>query len=150
VTTQIHETIGAEERNWAMFANLAGLFVFVHVPLANVIGPLVIYLSLQDRKMPFALEHARRSLNFQVTFSILYLVAISVFVAALFGSIAQYLLLASDVRDAVPPFSLIFWGALCVAFLLIAVAVNVIFCIAAAVAASSGRTFHYPAIAFVR
>lgn len=147
---QQKEAIGAEERNWAMFANLAGLFVFVHVPLANVIGPLVIYLSLRERKMPFALEHARHSLNFQISFSIFYILAGAIFVAALFGSVAQYLMLAGDVHDATPSFALVFWGVLCVAFLLLAVVVNVAFCIAAAVAASSGRDFRYPAVPFVR
>jgi uncharacterized Tic20 family protein len=150
VTTQLHDAISAEERNWAMFANLAGLFIFLHVPLANVVGPLVIYLSLRDRKMPFALEHARRSLNFQITFSLLYILAGAILVAALFGSIAQYVILASGVRDALPPFVLVFWGVLCIAFLLIALAVNVVFCVVGAVAASSGRAFHYPGIPFVR
>lgn len=150
MTTPMQHAIGAEERNWAMFANLAGLFVFLHVPLANVVAPLLIYLTLRDRKLPFALVHARNALNFQITFSIFYILAGALFLALLFGSIAQYFMIAGEVRDAMPPFALIFWGALCIAFLVIALAVNVILCIVAAVAASSGRTFRYPGIAFVR
>lgn len=143
-------SISADERNWAMFANLSGLFIFAHIPFANVIAPLIVYLKVRSDRLNFALEHARNSLNFQITFSIFAFVFAIVWIACVIGSIGQLIALGDRTHDVGPPLAffvtifawLAVWGC--------AVLVNVVLCILAAIAASSGRGFRYPAIPFVR
>jgi len=53
------------EKNWALFAHLGTLLGFV-VGFGNFIVPLVIWLSKKDESA-FITEHAKESLNFQLS-----------------------------------------------------------------------------------
>ncbi|QDU69017.1 DUF4870 domain-containing protein [Engelhardtia mirabilis] len=54
-----------DERTLGCLAHLSAFAGFL-VPFGNVIGPLVIWLNKRDDS-PFVAEHARRSLNFQIS-----------------------------------------------------------------------------------
>lgn len=69
----------AESRNWAMAAHLSALIVLLGLPLPFV-GPLVVWLLRRDTD-PYATEHAKEALNFNITATIAFLVAsLSIFV----------------------------------------------------------------------
>jgi len=54
-----------EERQWGMFAHLAGLAGLV-VPFASLLGPLIIW-QLKKNEMPFVDDQGKEALNFQIT-----------------------------------------------------------------------------------
>lgn len=140
----------ADERQWAMFANLAGLLALANIPFANVAGPLFIYLKARKDQTAFVIEHARRSLNFQITFSILVMV-VMIFAFIFWGTlIFSFAVENVHKHNEAPPLGFIAWFFGVAAFMLLAQLANVVLCVLGAVAASSGRTFSYPAIPFVR
>jgi uncharacterized protein len=114
------------------------------VPFGNVAGPLIMYFSYRDKK-PFVAEHAKASLNFQITMTIF---AVLLIIAAL---IAYAILLATVVAgssDSGKPTPLS-TGALagifavllvCVGFFVWAFVQNIL----GAIAASKGRVYRYP------
>jgi uncharacterized Tic20 family protein len=61
-----------DEKLWAMVAHLLGL-VGHTVPFGNVIGPLVIWL-VKRKEMPFVNDQGKEAVNFQITFSIYFLI----------------------------------------------------------------------------
>ena len=63
-----------QEKQWGMFTHLAALATFV-VPVAgNVIGPLIIYLVKKD-EYEFVNEQGKEVLNFQLTWSIIFIIS---------------------------------------------------------------------------
>ena len=62
----------SEERTWAMLCHLSALAGFV-IPMGNVIGPLVVWLIKKD-EMPLVAQHGIKSLNFQLTILIVYII----------------------------------------------------------------------------
>jgi hypothetical protein len=66
--------ISKDERTLAMLCHLLS-FSFVIVPLGNILGPLVLWLIKKD-EMPFVDRHGRAVLNFQITYTIVVLVAV--------------------------------------------------------------------------
>jgi hypothetical protein len=107
-------TVTSEERNWAMFAHLSALIGYFLLPFGSIIAPLVIYLMKKDQS-PFIAEHARESLNFQISLAI-YAIVAGILVLVLVG----FLLLA------------VIWVA------------GVILTIIAGVKASGGVSYRYP------
>ncbi|WP_257644271.1 DUF4870 domain-containing protein [Luteimonas salinisoli] len=70
--------IGAEERQWAMFAHLSALLGGLVTAgwagsIGCFIGPLVIWL-VKKETMPFVADQAREALNFNITLAGLFLV----------------------------------------------------------------------------
>ncbi len=63
-----------DERTWGMLVHLLALSVFVGIPFGNVIGPLLIYLIKKDQ-YPFVEEQGKEVLNFQITWSIIFIVS---------------------------------------------------------------------------
>ncbi|HUY41935.1 MAG TPA: DUF4870 domain-containing protein [Candidatus Dormibacteraeota bacterium] len=143
------DALTADERNWAMFANLAGLFLLSHIPFANIVAPLLVYLKARDQHWPFALQHARASLNFQITFTLGMILGIVLAFASCGGAVIALVAEGNRIESAGPPFAFLFWLFAWIAVLLVAVVANVIACVLGAIAASNGRAFHYPAIRFV-
>lgn len=107
-------TVTSEERNWAMFAHLSALIGYFLLPFGSIIAPLIIYLMKKDQS-PFIAEHARESLNFQISLAI-YAIIAGILVLVLVG----FLLLA------------VIWVA------------GVVFTIIAGVKASGGVSYRYP------
>ena len=64
-----------EDKWWGLAAHASAL---VSVPLANVVGPLVI--AIGRRESPFVAEEARAALNFQLTMLLLYAATVPFFV----------------------------------------------------------------------
>jgi uncharacterized Tic20 family protein len=69
--------IGAEERQWAMFAHLAALVGGIltagwAASLGCVIGPLVIWM-MKKETMPFVDDQGKEALNFNITVGIVFL-----------------------------------------------------------------------------
>ena len=61
-----------EQRMWAMFCHLSALAGLLF-PFGSVIGPLIVWL-VKKEEMPLVAEHGRKSLNFQLTMMIAYIV----------------------------------------------------------------------------
>lgn len=64
----------SDEKMWGMLTHLLALSVFVGIPLGNVVGPLIIYLIKKD-EYPFVAEQGKEVLNFQITWSIIFIVS---------------------------------------------------------------------------
>ena len=67
-------TPGKAERDWALFAHLSALLVYVTL-IGGILAPFVIWL-LKRGEMPFAAQQAKEALNFQIT---VYLTALACF-----------------------------------------------------------------------
>jgi uncharacterized protein len=140
--------IASQDRNWAMAAHLSALIAVAGLPFGHVVGPLVVYL-MKAHESEFVAEHARASLNYQITVSILGIVGVIAAVAVMLGFIASgSVQQMSDTGTGIS--FVIFWIAVAIAVLLILL-LSLIFIIAGTVAASQGRTYTYPfAIRFLR
>jgi len=140
--------IAAQDRNWAMAAHLSALIAVAGLPFGHIVGPLVVYL-IKAHESEFVAEHARASLNYQITVSIVGFVGVIAAVAVMLGYIASGS--AQQMSETGAGLSLaVFWIAIAIAVLLILL-VSLIFIIAGTVAASQGRTYTYPfAIHFLR
>lgn len=61
-----HDLPGQETRKWAMLCHLGGLASLVPFPTANIILPLVIWLTKRDTD-PYVDEQGREAVNFQIS-----------------------------------------------------------------------------------
>ncbi|HTX60157.1 MAG TPA: DUF4870 domain-containing protein [Verrucomicrobiae bacterium] len=143
--------ISAEERNWAMAAHLSALIAVIGFPFGHLVGPFVVYLA-KGNEMPFVGQHAKASLNYQITASIAAMVAI--FVAAILF-VAWVAVAAatsrSDAGSAAAGLSFLTFGLIAAAVVLAFIVVSIVFIIQATMAASEGRPYEYPfAIRFLR
>ncbi|MGA7201066.1 MAG: DUF4870 domain-containing protein [Candidatus Cybelea sp.] len=140
--------IASQERNWAMAAHLSALIAIAGLPFGHVVGPLVVYL-IKAHESEFVAEHARASLNYQITVSIVGVVGVIAAVATMLGFIASGS--AQQMSDTGTGLSfVVFWIAVAIAVLLVLL-LSLIFIIAGTVAASQGRPYTYPfAIRFLR
>jgi uncharacterized protein len=134
-----------------MAAHLSALIAVAGLPFGHVIGPLVVYL-IKGHESAFVAEHARASLNYQLTISLVglaaILVGIGVFFGLIFAAASQPSHSAATGAAAISFMGLwVLIGAIVVAVMLL----SLVFIIMGTVAASSGRPYHYPfAIRFVR
>ncbi len=71
-----------QERTLAMVGHLLAFAGFV-VPFGNLVGPLLLWLLKKDQ-MPLVAEHAKESLNFQISVT-LYAIASSLLALVLIG-----------------------------------------------------------------
>jgi uncharacterized Tic20 family protein len=138
--------LSAQERNWAMAAHLSALAAIAGLPFGHVLGPLIVYLA-KGHESEFVGEHARASLNYQITVSVLAIVATVVAIAITFG----FLIPMSESPNYTAPIS---FAALWIVFgfgALLIVLASLVFIILGTVAASDGRPYTYPfAIRFLR
>lgn len=135
----------AQERNWAMAAHLSALIAIAGLPFGHVVGPLVVYL-IKGHESEFVGEHSRASLNYQMTVSLLVVVAAIVASAATF-SLAVYA--SSDSSAAFRPFVAV-WIGFGILVLLV-LFFSIVFIIMGTIAAAEGRPYTYPfAIRFLR
>lgn len=68
----VESKVSKDERTWAMLCHLSALAGFV-IPFGAIIGPLIVWLIKKD-EMPLVAEHGKKSLNFQLTLLIAYVV----------------------------------------------------------------------------
>lgn len=140
--------VAAQERNWAMAAHLSALVAIAGLPFGHVLGPLVVYL-VKGHESEFVGEHARASLNYQITISIVAIIAVIVGVAATLGFLIPMSTASSS--DMAPPISFaVLWISFAVGALIVLLA-SIVFIILGTIAASEGRPYTYPfAIRFLR
>lgn len=140
--------IAAQERNWAMAAHLSALVAVAGLPFGHVVGPLVVYL-IKGHESEFVGEHARASLNYQITLSILGVVAMIVAIA---WSLAFIINMPSRMYPETE-YGLNFvalWFVLGIAILIVLL-LSIVFIIMGTIAASQGRPYAYPlAVRFLR
>jgi uncharacterized protein len=139
--------IPAAERNWAMASHLSALVAMAGLPFGHVLGPLVVYL-IKGHESEFVGEHARASLNYQMTISIFAIVATIVAVAATLGFIIP---MSNSTESTTAGFNLAaLWIGFAIAALLVLLG-SILFIILGTLAASEGRPYTYPfAIRFLR
>ena len=65
-------------QNLAMVCHLLGLLILTGIPLANILGRLVLWLIKKD-ELPLVNEHGKESVNFQITVTIGLLACIPFF-----------------------------------------------------------------------
>lgn len=130
-----------------MAAHLSALVAIAGLPFGHVLGPLVVYL-VKGHESEFVGEHARASLNYQITISVFAIVATIVAVAATLGFIVP---MASSSESTTAGFNLAaLWIAFAI-FVLLALLGSILFIIIGTLAASEGRPYTYPfAIRFLR
>lgn len=116
-----------ESRNWALAAHLTAIAGALLGGIAAFVGPLVVWLLRRDD--PFAAEHARQALNFNLS------VLLYVVVGALASIVVTVFTLGLALIALVPLLAVV--GL--VAFVTYAVT-----SVSGAVAASRGRAFRYP------
>ncbi|WP_053405987.1 DUF4870 domain-containing protein [Persicobacter sp. CCB-QB2] len=63
----------SQEKQWGLFAHL-GTLIGLCIPLANILVPLIIYLSKREESN-FVAEHAKASFNFQVSMTIFLIIS---------------------------------------------------------------------------
>ncbi|HZY97047.1 MAG TPA: DUF4870 domain-containing protein [Candidatus Cybelea sp.] len=139
--------IAAQDRNWAMAAHLSALVAVAGLPFGHVLGPLIVYL-VKGHESEFVGEHARASLNYQITISLLVIVAILVAVAFTLGFAVN-----STSESAGTGYAISFavlWIAIGIGAVLLLL-FSLIFIIMGTIAANEGRPYTYPlAIRFLR
>jgi uncharacterized protein len=62
-----------ETRTWNIFCHLSALAGFVF-PFGNILGPLFIW-ERKKKQIPSVDVHGKSSLNFQITFSLLFIIS---------------------------------------------------------------------------
>jgi uncharacterized Tic20 family protein len=130
-----------------MAAHLSALVAIAGLPFGHVLGPLIVYL-VKGHESEFVASHAKASLNYQITMSIVGIVG----VLALIG-VAVGFAVTNPNADTSPGLGagiLTFYAAV-VIFVLAILFLSLIFIIAATIAAADGRRYNYPfAIRFLR
>jgi uncharacterized Tic20 family protein len=103
-----------EERMWALFTHLSALAGLTAIPLAHILGPLIIWL-IKREEMPLVDRNGKEAMNFQISMTIYALVTIPL----MFVIIGIPLFLALVVAD-------------------------IVFVIMASIKTNEGKEFHYP------
>lgn len=62
-----------EEQQWAMFAHLAGLVMFIGIPFGNILGPVVVWMIKKDQ-FPYVDQEGKESINFGISMTLYYIV----------------------------------------------------------------------------
>ncbi|HEY3677046.1 MAG TPA: DUF4870 domain-containing protein [Candidatus Tumulicola sp.] len=131
------------DRNWGVAAHLSALLAGGVVPFGNIIGPLVVYLQNRETR-PFATQHAKAALNFQITLMLVVLLAIIVTGVACIGLFGTAIAASGSDGDAnLPPtfFPFVFGAG---GFLVVVGILSFVWSILGAIAASQGRPYRYP------
>lgn len=128
--------VDANDRNWAIYANAAGLLVFTNIPFASLIATLLVWMKLRnDPAMPFARAHAATALNFQITWTTFTFCFIGLLVAIAAAGGGRFAALLPTIVGA---------------YLALAV-LDVLLCIIGCTRASDVKGYRYPlSIPFVR
>nr|WP_317270998.1 DUF4870 domain-containing protein [Arthrospira sp. PLM2.Bin9] len=91
--TNRRNQIDQESRTWGMIAHLSSFVGYV-IPVANIVGPLVIWLLKKD-EMPFVEDQAKEALNFQISI-LIYLCVSIVLILFLIGIPLLFAVLVFD------------------------------------------------------
>jgi uncharacterized Tic20 family protein len=121
----------SEEKSIAMFTHLAS-FASLVFPFGNIFAPLIVW-SLKKDKSDFIDQNGKESINFQITYSIVVLLALAVTV---------YFAVTSGIQDNVAGIVMSVIGFIIpiLGYWFFSIVVVII----AAVKASNGEYFKYP------
>jgi uncharacterized Tic20 family protein len=93
-----------DARMWATLCHLAGFLGLLGIPLANVIGPFVIWL-LKREQHPFIDDQGKEALNFQITMliaglicALMILIVIGVFLLIALGIFAIIVMIMAAIK----------------------------------------------------
>ena len=75
--------VSSDEKTWAILAHILTI-------VSSFLAPLIIYLIKKDES-PFVSEHAKESLNFQITMFIFYIISV-ILMVVLIGILLIWLL----------------------------------------------------------
>lgn len=114
-----------ESRAWAIGAHLSALGAALLGGLPAFLGPLVVWLLRRDAQDPFATEHAREALNFNLSVIIYTIVFALVSVVAVVVTLGLALVIVLPTAVA-------------------AIIAYVVVTVRAAMAASQREPYHYP------
>lgn len=139
----IDEKIGmkmpdTEEKNVAMFTHLAS-FASLILPFGNILGPLIVW-SLKKDKSSFVNAHGKASLNFEITYTIVVFLALSISIP---------IVISAGIKENVVEvvMSLLFLIIPLISYWVL----SIILVIIAAVKASNGELYTYPlSIRFIK
>lgn len=70
------------EKQWVLLSHLSGFAGFIF-PFGHILGPILVHFAKKDQSAAVA-EHSKEALNFQITFTIYYIIA-SILVFLLIG-----------------------------------------------------------------
>jgi hypothetical protein len=142
-------------RNWAMWCHLSALAwlppvllgllgIFLPIPLLNIVGPLIVWLTKKEQH-PFINAHGKESLNFQISFTIYWVIAVIllIFLAAITCGIG----LSNSSSSSSSQLLTQIWVVLGVVggvFALIVGILQLVLIIFAAIKAKKGEFYHYP------
>jgi uncharacterized Tic20 family protein len=73
-TGQAPAELSKDAKMWGMFCHLAALAGYV-IPFGSVVGPLVVWL-IKKQEFPFVDSNGKKSLNWQITLAIAFLICI--------------------------------------------------------------------------
>ncbi|GAB4388214.1 MAG: DUF4870 domain-containing protein [Thermodesulfovibrionales bacterium] len=110
----MEEALNRKALTWGMLCHLSALSGIVGIPFGHLLGPLLVWL-LKRNEFPFVDAQGKESLNFQISMTIYALIAL--FLVFSFIGIPAFIVLAL---------------------------LDVVFVIAAAVKANSGKAYRYP------
>jgi hypothetical protein len=104
----------SQERIWGMLCHLTALLGLIGIPFGNILGPLFVWLY-RRKANAFADMQGKESLNFQITMTILVLVA-----------------------------ALMIYMKIGMMIIFVLAAINVVLVLIASIQAYRGQTYHYP------
>ncbi len=142
-TSNMNETVAPQtsgppapdsNRSWAIGCHLSPMLAFVGLPLAHLLGPLVIWL-LKKHESAYLDEQGREALNFHLSVTVYFLGLI--FLGVLPGA------LVLSMGRVLAPLG-IAWIALSVFGILMLLILDFVMIIVAAVKTSEGTRFRYP------
>jgi len=81
-----------DERNWAMWVNLAGFAGYTCIPFASIIAPLILWIMKKDQSA-YINQRGKLALNFQIT-CVIYAIVGMVVQAFIFGLLGYLILVA--------------------------------------------------------
>lgn len=93
----IASDLSKDERMWGMICHLAALAGFTSIPMANILGPLIIWL-IKKEEFGFVNDQGKESLNFQISATIYALCCIPLICLA---GIGAFLVAAVGIADLV-------------------------------------------------
>lgn len=62
-----------QAKTWGMISHLSALAMFTCIPFANIIGPLIVWLT-KGKESAFVNDQGKEAVNFQITMTIISLV----------------------------------------------------------------------------
>lgn len=127
-----------EQKNWGVACHLSALLAITQIPLAHILGPLVIWLIKRD-DCEFINDNGKEALNFQISMTI-------------YGIVLFVLMLVTGIGSARVSFEFGVFPVLGLFSLLLVIGiVDLIFIIIAAVKSSNEEVYHYPlSIRFIK